>query len=390
MGSWSVLRTLKAAIVAGILLGTIPGLSCDRLAEFRQPYQLSGRGLSRGPAQVQGEAPLLWTINAGVLNDSVFPELSVADVEPILQNASRNLAEMLPGLELRFIIDQPMNAVFLMERGLQRAKDEDFVTARLAEDGPVLLLTSGEISRNANDRKMQADGMSAVERERRLKDLTRLHESVPAGSGAGRCLDDRLPASDAVWRAYLGAQVRYDLVITNALVYADDLRHPPHAVERAASPFLIGRRLVSTPGRSAIEGTGAYVSWNAYLTEGPGTACGDRPIMPGLPQDRVREALVPVLFALIFPASLRDVVEGGGPREFLQRCGAKCDDYWERRLAYLRAIIDAEAGGGAEACARLEEFYPRYEQAEVPPLPAERAADLGRNHGLFRRLCGKK
>lgn len=386
-------HNIRATVAVGILLGGIPGWSCDGLTEYRNPYQLPGRGLSRAPADQSNAADLLWTINAGVLNDSVFPELSVADVEPVLHGASRDLAALLPGLELRFIIDQPMNAVFLMERGLERAKDEDFVTARLEEDGPVLLLSSGEIVSATNTLKMQAAGLSAEERLRRQNDLTALHALVPTGSGAGRCLDDRLPASDALWRAYLGAQVRYDLILTNALVYADDLRRTPQDAERGALPHVIVRRLVRTPGRSAVEGTGAYVSWNESLLSGSGVACqagGAADVRSELQTERARAAVLPVLFAMIYPASLTAVVAAGGPQAFLQRCGAECDTYWSQRLAYLRAIVDAEAGGGAEACARLEESYPAYESAVLPPLSEERAADLARNHGLFRRLCGKK
>lgn len=420
------------ALLASALLGR-----CDGLSEFLDPYQLPVRGLSIAPAaadsagsggslenadqvttaetapgfsnEVANTPHLIWTLNVGVLNDSEHPELVVADLQPLLEESSQRLKSLLPGVEVRFIIDQPMNSVFLIERSVRK---KGFLGPKYDAEGTVLLLGSGAADAERNQERLERVGvLSAVAAERELALLERLVE--------GGCLSEKLPASEYVWRAYMAGQVRYDLIVTNALVYADDLesrlRPPGHAILtwEPGSPLVRGA-IVPTNGRSALEGYGALVS--VHGRPGVGTSAvrasgtdGDtRTAISGACPDGARarttlsdvDFLTATIFQLLRPAdfSSRSPQAWRSPAAYLAACGEACAASWRRRRAYLATMVSLESGGGASACERLEAQYAPYAQSGVageaqpdgPVLNPERAGQYKRNHTKFLRLCGKK
>ncbi len=213
----------RRTLLSSVLLGAVALGGCgDGLHEFLNPYQLPVRGLIALPADAANQSGnrYQWTLNVGLLNDSELPELSVADAEPLLRQVSDRLQPLLPGIDVRFIIDQPMNSVFLIERSVRK---KGFLGPKYDSDGPVLLLAPGPANADRNRARLRdyrygpelrALGIAGVEQE-----LASMDRAQQAG-----CLSEKLPASEYVWRAYLAGQVRYDLVLTNALVYPDDIR----------------------------------------------------------------------------------------------------------------------------------------------------------------------
>lgn len=381
------------AFLAALLLVTT-AFRCDALHEFLNPYQLPARGLSATPGDPAETPGLLWTLNVGLLNDSEFPELSVADVDPILEEVATRLKALLPGVEVRFLIDQPMNSVFLIERSVRK---KGFLAPKYNADATVLLLGSGAATAESNrQRLLNVAGLTPAAADR---ELTQMQALTAAG-----CLAEKLPASDYVWRAYLAGQVRYDLVLTNALIYADDLPHRA-AEDRPTywNPDLhvVRRALAPMGGRSALEGYGAYVSLydnSRDNRESPDSGRGSdesgnspaRECPDFTNEMRVAshaDVLVGTVFELLYPARLPVTLNARAPETFLNACGARCDAYWTTRYAYLKTMIDLEQGGGEPACERLETHYTDY--ARDSTLSAERTAQYVRNHTKFRRLCGK-
>lgn len=401
-------RSSRAGLLFVLFLFGTLASRCDGLAEFLDPYQLPVRGLSQLPDPTGGtqrseqiSPNLLWTLNVGILNDSELPELAVADIQPLLEEVSNRLKPLLPGVEVRFIVDQPMNSVFLIERSVRR---KGFLGPKYNEDGSVLLLGPGLATAEKNRiRLREIAGLNVAQTERELAQLADL-----TGSG---CVSEKLPASEYVWRAYLAGQVRYDLVLTNALIYADDLtsrtRPAGHRIEYWNPDLRFVRQaLVPMAGRSALEGYGAYVSVYAPETGQTNDAVGRCPDFSDAKQSLSHvDVLTGTIFQLLRPAdfSISPDLQWSA-RKFLTRCGADCEAAWEIRRQYLKTLLHLEEGGGEAACELLESYYTDYEAARAAwestrigvanaenaaVLNTERAGQYSRNHTKFRRLCGK-
>jgi hypothetical protein len=206
------------------------------------------------------------------------------------------------------------------------------------------------------------------------------------------CLAEKLPASDYVWRSYLASQVRYDLILTNALVYGDDLRarlsDGGFASEAAAwpgYPGIVGWAIAPAAGRTALEGYGAYLS--LYGLRGAGECLSASEAASVSPGELAVERVTRILFQLIFPASLPSDVS---PGQYWRKCGAACESHWKRRYAYLRALLDVAEGGRDAACERLEKYYTPYSDGLYLHAPVgPRARQFQLNHRKFQRLCGK-
>ncbi|MEQ9363665.1 MAG: hypothetical protein RIF32_05455 [Leptospirales bacterium] len=384
-----------------LLLGATVG-RCDGLNEFLNPYQLPVRGLSLAPAStvvpsasdqadsgIRESAPdLIWTLNVGILNDSERPELTVAEVRPLLEESARRLGTLLPGIEVRFIIDQPMNSVFLIERSVRK---KGFLAPKYDEDGTVLLLGAGVANADKNERRLRE--VAGYNKDRIARELAQLADWTESG-----CISEKLPASEYVWRAYLAGQVRYDLVLTNALIYSDDLvsrtrpsGHPIVAWNSEAS--LLRQAIVPMNGRSALEGYGALVSLFGRDAEDSETAGRCFHVADATARVSYGDSLTRAIFQLLRPADFSNLPDSRrSPEGFLKGCESACEAQWLRRRRYLATMVRLEAGGGSEACERLEELYVSYEEpggATGAAINAERAAQYSRNHTKFRRLCGK-
>ncbi len=356
---------LRTGFLLLILTAASTHLACSRsLEETRTQTQLKARGVSLAPS---GEE-LIWSLNVGVLNDAELPELSVAAARALTDRAVQLAAPELPGLGVSLILDQPMNSVFLMERAIRAL---DFFQAKGDPTSRVLRLESGAQADAENQQKLRAAFPTELAaRARTAAELARL---LNAKSRLGRpCLLEKMPASDYVWRAYMKEQVRYDIVLTNALVYPDDLGEAPEALLPGGA---VAWTLQDAPGRTALEGVGALVS---VADQSAPECLGGSPVPDELVARRLAEALVRLLRA--------NRPAGGVARRSAD---------WERRKARLRALYAFTEGEGERACPIIrqaalarEEFRAAEERVGGRETRLERAERL--NLAAYRAECGKK
>ena len=277
---------------------------CREYPEHISSKQLKGTGLYMEGSQ------LFWSINVGILQDSEFQEKSVAELRPVLRESREELSQILPGIKLKYVIDQPLNVVFIMERTLFRGKKED-----LSAIMPIQGLSKG------------------------------LAKSP---------LSKKLSFRDSTWRSYIGQQVRYDIILSNALIYPDKReRHPELLLWPDGSLRLA---LGAMPGRSAMESYGAYLSYIRIETkspkkkaEGKASPLRWRPLR----REEMRQTLTRGLLALVFPLDLSLIASPQKLAFFRSPRGRRVwEGYWKKRLSYLRAIA-ALHRGRAEACPQL-------------------------------------
>lgn len=355
---------LRTGFLLLILTAAAPSLPlCNRSQEEASAAQLKARGVSLAPS---GE-DLIWTLNVGVLNDAELPELTVSAARALTDQAVRLAAAELPGLQIALIVDQPMNSVFLMERAIRA---QDFFQAKGDPASRVLRLESGAQADAENAQKLRAALPLERDRLSRAEALGRL---LAARDARGRdCLVEKMPASEYVWRAYMKEQVRYDLVLTNALVYPDDLAERP---EGALAGGVVGWSLMDAPGRTALEGVGALVS----VADQSAPECLGQPRPP---DDRVAARIAEALVRLL--RANRPGASAG-----------RDDAEWERRKARLRALYAFTQGDGERACPAIrqaalarEEFRAAEERVGGRETRLERAER--ENLAAYRADCGKK
>jgi len=394
---------------AAILIGFLSASVCIACGEDSS-YQLRGKGLAR-----TADGGLLWTLNAGVLNDSQLPELQRKDVEPVLESAAREASRLLPGMEFRILADQPMNALFLMERTIRA---ENYLARRTEAEGPVLRLSGDDAARAANRRKLEIAGFPSARADALLDLLARLQETPlePGGGASGPdkgqpvevaeigsgCLHQKPAASAHVWRVYLSQQIRYDLLLTNAFVIEDDLRRYSSATPRGALVPVERPTLLPVPGRTALEGSGALVSWAGRLAP---ESCLQAADLRRKSREAIRADLIRVLLALALPASAelleRAELPGAIPNgESFPEYAAReldcpdCPRRWELRRKYLGALYDYYTGGGADACRRMSETPAAgIASGEPDGAPAlaprgERLEMIRANRSNLLRQCG--
>jgi hypothetical protein len=167
-------------------------------------------------------------------------------------------------------------------------------------------------------------------------------------------------------------QVRYDLILTNALVYPDDLAAEPEARLPGGA---VAWSLMDAPGRTALEGVGALVS----VADQSAPECLGRPRPPDeAVARRMAEALVRLLRA-------------NRPGVGAVRAAAE----WERRKARLRALVGFTEGDGDRVCPLIrqaararEEFRDAEERVGGRETRLERAER--ENLAAYRAECGKK
>lgn len=356
---------LRTGFLLLILTAAAPSLPlCNRsLEEAGAGTQLKARGVSLASS---GE-DLIWSLNVGVLNDAELPELTVAAARALMDQATRMAAAELPGVRIAPIVDQPMNSVFLMERAIRA---HDFFQAKGDPSSRVLRLESGAQADAENAQKLRAAVALESERLNRADALRRLLGSRDARGRA--CLTEKMPASEYVWRAYMKEQVRYDIVLTNALVYPDDLAESPEAWLPGGA---VAWSLMDAPGRTALEGVGALVS------------AADQSAPDCLGQPRASDEEVARRLADALVRLLRANRPGGS-------AGRDAAE-WERRKTRLRAVYGFTEGEGdrvcpiiREAAAAREEFRDAEERAGGRETRLERAAR--ENLAAYRAECGKK
>ncbi|MBX7056844.1 MAG: hypothetical protein K1X75_02170 [Leptospirales bacterium] len=297
-------------------------VGCERfwkdLREDARGHQLRARGISERP-----DGDLQWTIAVGALNDSEFSELSRAALTPVLDRTQALLEQRLPGLHIAFILDQPMNSVFLMERSMR-------------SEGGVVRTALIDLNRESEirNRKLLLDaGRSAAEVTLLLRQLADLQQK--ALDAERPCLESKLSSSEETWLSYLRHQPRYDLILTNALIFADGVDRRPFSSsdEDGARSVMGGPAL----GRSGMEGWGLVLSLNSWA---PGHSCRrdqDRLPAPAAAEaaaQRIAQALWPLLTALPAGVDLQNKTPANEPVRLS----------WSKRLELLRSYLRFSSG----------------------------------------------
>lgn len=205
----------------------------------------SGNGIS-----LQNDR-IVWTVSAGVLLDEDFPRIDRFQAENLLNQGARQLENSFPEVKINILLDQPLDGPFIMER-ITRKKTAIFAKNNPLE--PVLLLDSSDASRRLNEQKLSKTNLALPQREQILKHLERLQQ---IRQGNHPLLDEKMTASMAFWNDFFANQVRYDIIITNALIFPDDLRLN---VDSSNSDGGSALSFFSSPGTTGLEGRSALVS----------------------------------------------------------------------------------------------------------------------------------
>ena len=301
--------------------------SCDKTVNFfrTSPLGLPAKGLTQ-----DSSGRLIWELNIGVLNDRDFPLHASADIRALLKRAGAELSRTAPGLNFRFIVDQPMNANFIMNRALGKKKRMPG-GSRISPGSPLLLLSPGETSARLNRKKLERAGYSGPERDRVLRNLKELARQkalrgVPL-------LYNKTPAGSWNWRKYVSVQVRYDLIFTNGYIYEDDTRRG-RGTDRGVRWFI-----GEAPGRRGMEGWGGLL---VLAVRGKGT-----------PSRAEYQKTLALLAGLVLPLGrekIQRLFRGETTLKEIWTACSSCAPAWKHRLSYLRGAAQLGAGKLKEGC----------------------------------------
>lgn len=234
----------KRLLLCCLLAGLIPGCKLKNLTDFyigNAGASLPGRGLA------VDQERLVWTVNAGILNDRDLPPADRVLGESLLKEAASRVEQKSPWLQLRFILDQPLDAEYILTT-LTRDKK-----ARMAAHRPenrILELDPADLDHNREIEKTDPARIKPL--------LLRLRALQEQKNRAGQPLVSGRPESSLLhWRLFVRDQVRYDVILTNAVIFPDELQtdlflqNTDGSVRAAILPAL---------GRSAMEQNGLLFS----------------------------------------------------------------------------------------------------------------------------------
>ena len=164
------------------------------------------------------------------------------------------------------------------------------------------------------------------------------------------------------WQAYMRQQVRYDLILTNAFIYADDLRAHSE-LKRTQSDGRTMWHLCATPARTSLEGYGAYLTYQTKSSKNNAEA-------PRLTRSKQLQAhIYAALLSLIWPLRVNidfehkpsqshsKTIAKNSNNFFVAKtpsalnavkkkicCKPEWQTYWRERLRYLRALSSIHRG----------------------------------------------
>lgn len=315
------------------------------LFTFCKKYPAGSKQL-KGTGLFLRDGRLFWSITVGILQDSEFKEANVRELRPVLLESTKEITDILPGIRIEYIVDQPLNAVFMMQRSLHKPKKEKAPGSSgslglLSEQSPLLLLSNSPYAKKSNERKLKKAGFSPSEIR---EELQRLQSMQNTGKNPSKAfLSEKLTLRDSIWRAHMAQQVRYDLLLSNAIIYPDDLESRVELLSSPRGTLRLG--LAAMPGRSGMEGYGAYASYSHIKLEK-----GRIEVEP-LPEEKLRQTLLLAFVALLFPLELKSVDTQRKFESFKNSQGS-WKDYWQKRLNYLKAVASLHRGK-SEACKQL-------------------------------------
>ncbi|MCE9599418.1 MAG: hypothetical protein K8S54_15745 [Spirochaetia bacterium] len=330
---------MKAAF--SLLLLTLYACSPADISDFyirRIHASLPGRGLSEENGQI------VWTINAGIYQDADLPALTRKESEPLLAAAAKIVRKSVPEIELRFILDQPQDAEYMLSTLIREKKQAPGVK----DDVPLLSLEPGPYAHDENLGILSRAGAAArapvlLEQISRLQSIKN-NVGQPVLSGKNLCKSSR-------WEAFFRNQVRYDLILTNGVFFQDSLTSESDGRLRDDGALLW--KIYGSPGRSAMDLSAAVFS------------------VQGLSEGQRAGELAELLLMLVLP------VDNAGLKRF-KRDPAFAEAQLRKRMAYLRSLLKFHATGACEAF--VFDFSVDSER--------RRAAESGMNH--LRRICEEK
>ena len=145
---------------------------------------------------------LILTLNIGLLQDSQFKEIDILTFRKTVYKVQKILENQISNLNIKFIVDQPLNAVYMMGTSFSHLKKNKIVN---------------------NDSKGITNSLF-------------------------------------IWQNYFENQIRYDIVVTNANIEKGNLDiNLPYLINNNKLNLI----LLNTPGRRAIlEKIGILISFN--------------------------------------------------------------------------------------------------------------------------------
>ncbi len=324
-----------------------------------------GPDLPRAFALTLRDDQLHWEVSAGCLNDRDFPAIEPATFRAVAAPVERLLGTV-PGLSVRFIPDQPMDAQFIMERTAPRQRK---AAIRAARDG--LLDLSADADNSAVWARL---GASPAVRESR--ETWRAARRLRSANGQP-FFYDKLPSSDFAWRAFLRDQGRYDLVLTNAFLFPDDLRHKrlPDERDRLGG---VRTRIAAAEGRPSLEG------WAVVLSANEEVQGGGQPDTQELAR-RTAAALLAVLVGIPLPLAQKWADNAGEGRTLFAGCSG-CAELWDQRRHMLRAWVRARDLERQAACREIAPV--REGSAAWSLLDPDRLPGMSASVRRLRSFCG--
>lgn len=215
----------------------MPGCRLKYLTDFyieNAGASLPGRGLKKT------DTGLEWTVNAGILNDRDLPPIHRPEGQRILDQAARAAREAAPWLKMRFILDQPLDAEYILTT---LTRDKKALQAARKPENRVLDLDPAALEHNSLIEKTNPALVGP--RLAALKSL-QLRKNQ-----AGMSLVRAVPQSSLLgWRLFLRDQVRYDVILTNAVIFPDEL--DAEGIEVGADGAVVAAILPAS-GRSSME-----------------------------------------------------------------------------------------------------------------------------------------
>jgi hypothetical protein len=243
-------RLPKSLLLICLLAALTAGCKLKNITDFyigNAGASLPGRGLEAK------EGRLVWTVNAGILNDRDLPPMDRIAGEALLKEAASAVEARHPWLQLRFILDQPLDAEYILST---LTRDKKALMASRKPENRVLDLDPADLEHNLLIEKLDPARISPL--------LLRLRALQSQKNQAGIPLVSARPESSLLqWRLFVRDQVRYDVILTNAVIFPDEiatdvfLQNTDASVRAAILPAL---------GRSAMEQNGLLFSLHGSRT----------------------------------------------------------------------------------------------------------------------------
>lgn len=300
---------MKAA--STLLLLALYACSPSDISDFyirRTHASLPGRGLSEENGQI------VWTLNAGMYQDADLPALTRKEVEPFLAEAAKIVRKSVPEIEIRFILDQPQDAEYMLSTLIREKKQVGSEKSQELllnlDPGPAALDENRALLAKSTAASQAPRILSQIEHLQRLKN----NAGLPLLSGKSLCKSSR-------WNAFFKTQVRYDLILTNGVFFPDSLASESEQLLRPDGALLW--KIYPSPGRSAMDQSAAVFS-----------------VQGAPPEARIRE-LTDLLLMLVLP------IDAPGLDRFKRDPGF-AGAYLSKRMVYLRSLTKFHATGSCE------------------------------------------